>query len=348
VTIVLLACAALCVGSASAEKAHVGFPNSIVLIGHSGGTGYNSDPSRPGADALENSWATGTNPTVNSVYLRILAANPAIRRHNVNLARDGARIEDIWSQALAAKDLKPKPELVLIQTIDNDISCDSGQDQATRVAGFRATFVKTLRSLSHGLPNARIFVTSQLGRPLTYAQAIQDVPDARATSSGTGPCDLFDEAGNLVLTHVEFLTGVIESYEKAEAEACGQFVHCRYDGGAMSRGVDKLEYLGPDWGHLSVAGHAWAADLAWSGMFDFSDTAAPVSQASRSGATVALSATDDTGVAGIEYKLSAPKKKPAKWFTRYTKPVLLKKKWVLTWRAVDLNGNSEATHSLRG
>jgi hypothetical protein len=26
----------------------------------------------------------------------------------------------------------------------------------------------------------------------------------------------------------------------------------------------------------------------------------------------------------------------------------VKKRWTLTWRAVDVNGNSEATHSLRG
>jgi hypothetical protein len=198
------------------------------------------------------------------------------------------------------------------------------------------------------LPNARIFVTSLLGRPLTYAQAIQDVPEAVANNSGTGPCDLFDGAGNIVMAHVTFVTGIIENYEKAEAEVCGTFIHCRYDGGAMASGLDKLEYLGLDFGHLSVAGHAWAAALAWSGMFDFSDTTAPVSQASRSGAAVALSANDDRAVAGIEYKLTAPKKKPAKWFTRYTKPVLVKKKWTLTWRAVDVNGNSETTHALRG
>jgi len=28
--------------------------------------------------------------------------------------------------------------------------------------------------------------------------------------------------------------------------------------------------------------------------------------------------------------------------------VVVKKRWTLTWRAVDVNGNSEATHRLRG
>jgi hypothetical protein len=36
------------------------YPSSIVAIGHSGLTGYDSDPDRPGLDVGENSWATGT------------------------------------------------------------------------------------------------------------------------------------------------------------------------------------------------------------------------------------------------------------------------------------------------
>ncbi|MBA3717832.1 MAG: hypothetical protein H0W87_06365 [Actinobacteria bacterium] len=346
--VVLAGCSALLLfaASAAAEKAHFGYPNSIILIGHSGGTGYGSDPNRPGADAIENSWATGTNPVVDSVYLRILAQNAGIRNHAVNSARDGAKIRDILGQAAGATRLKTKPELVLIQGMDNDITCSG--DQAAHLADFKTTFTKVLRTLSRGLPNARIFVTSQLGRPLTYARAIQSVPDARQTQTGTGPCDLFDQAGNIALEHVSFLTQIIESYEHAEADVCAGYVHCRYDGGAMASGVDQLEYLGPDFSHLSISGHGWAAALAWSAIFDFADASAPVSQAARAGRTVTLSASADVGVSGIEYKLTAPKKKPAKWFTRYTKPLTLKHGWTLTWRAVDVNGNSEATHSLRG
>ena len=45
--------------------------------------------------APENSWATGTNPAVDSVYLRILARNPKIRGHNVNLAQDSATVRQL-------------------------------------------------------------------------------------------------------------------------------------------------------------------------------------------------------------------------------------------------------------
>jgi hypothetical protein len=55
------------------------YPNSIVVLGHSGTTGYDSDPKAPETDAVQNSWATGDNPAVDSIYLRLLALNPAAR-----------------------------------------------------------------------------------------------------------------------------------------------------------------------------------------------------------------------------------------------------------------------------
>lgn len=58
----------------------------IVVLGHSGATGYNSDPNNRSRDARENSWATGTNPAVDSVYLRLLRKNPDYRDHNYNFA----------------------------------------------------------------------------------------------------------------------------------------------------------------------------------------------------------------------------------------------------------------------
>lgn len=337
--------AAFCVAPAAAERAHTGYPNAMVVIGHSGATGFNSDPARPGRDALENSWATGTNPAVGSVYLRLLALDPAIRGHSVNLARDGAKASDMLRQAQTAVKLKPKSELILFEGMDNDIRCDVQLD--VQLASFRSTFTKILKTLAHGLPNARILVMSQYGRPATYALAIQGDPAARATATGPGDCDLFDETGNLQPAHVARLTSLIESYERVERDVCASFVHCRNDGGAFARVVDELADLTSDYNHLSPRGHAKAAAAAWSAMFDFGDTAPPTSAASRDARNVTLTATED-GVRGIEYKLTPPRAKAAPWFTRYAKPVVVKKRWTLTWRAVDVNGNSERTHSLRG
>ena len=53
-----------------------GYPSSIAVLGHSNATGEDSDPAQPHAVITANSWATGTNPAVNSIYRRILAKTP--------------------------------------------------------------------------------------------------------------------------------------------------------------------------------------------------------------------------------------------------------------------------------
>src|SRR3954452_10271512 len=61
----------------------------LIAIGHSGLTGENSDPRHPGLPALRNSWATGSSPGVDSVYLRMVAALPDTRGHVANAAAGG-------------------------------------------------------------------------------------------------------------------------------------------------------------------------------------------------------------------------------------------------------------------
>ena len=58
------------------------------------------------------------------------------------------------------------------------------------------------------------------------------------------------------------------------------------------------------------------------------------------GAVVTLTATDDVGVAGIEYRLNL-----GAW-QKYAVPLLLRTGDSIRFRAVDVNGNTEATHVL--
>jgi hypothetical protein len=53
--------------SAPVAQASDKYPNSIVVLGHSGATGYDSDPKAPETDATQNSWATGDNPEIRSI-----------------------------------------------------------------------------------------------------------------------------------------------------------------------------------------------------------------------------------------------------------------------------------------
>jgi hypothetical protein len=97
------------------------YPNSIAAIGHSDTNG--SGVKGPRTNWPHSSWMTGDSPAVQSLYSRILACNPAIRVNRFNLAINGADVASMLLQAKKAVGLKPTPELVVVQGIDNDIAC---------------------------------------------------------------------------------------------------------------------------------------------------------------------------------------------------------------------------------
>ena len=99
--------------------------DSIAVMGHSGATGTLTDPDDPTRDATENSWATGDNPQVRSIYLRLAETHPAMRGHGYNVAVDGSTVDNLEDQLgrlLQVAD--PLPDVVIVQTVDNDIRCD--------------------------------------------------------------------------------------------------------------------------------------------------------------------------------------------------------------------------------
>jgi GDSL-like Lipase/Acylhydrolase len=238
-----------------------GYPNSIVVIGHSGATGEDSDPTQPHVEIRANSWATGTNPAVRSIYQRILAKNPAVRGHNFNLAQGGATLEQLLAQAQNAVQLKPKPQLVLIQTIDNDMACPAN---AADYASFRSRLRSVLQVLARGLPQAKMFIASQLGMPTTEWQTFTLAQ--RRQFGGTGPCDYLNPQGKVVPRKISRLVHIIRGYEAQVKAACAQLPRCAFDGPIYTRQVHRRKYVSEDLNHLTVAGHAWAARVAWTAM----------------------------------------------------------------------------------
>jgi hypothetical protein len=247
--------------SRPAPKSTDGYPSSIAVLGHSGATGEDSDPDRPGLEVRANSWATGTNPEVNSLYLRILAKNPAIRGHNLNLAQAGASVDQLVLQAEEAVSGDTKPDLFVIQTMDNDIVCPASADD---LEAFRSTFVSALRTLAKRAPEAGIFVVSQFGSPATNAKALP--PELRLAFGGTGACDFLNVEGRLVPKKLARAEKAIHGYEAQLDAGCGQFDQCHYDGGAWGRIVDKRRFISSDGNHFAVQGHAKAAAVAWAGV----------------------------------------------------------------------------------
>lgn len=62
------------------------------------------------------------------------------------------------------------------------------------------------------------------------------------------------------------LEKAIHAYEGALETACEKVRQCTYDGGAFGRIVERRSYVTSDLNHLSIAGHAKAAAVAWAAM----------------------------------------------------------------------------------
>jgi lysophospholipase L1-like esterase len=245
--------------------AQIKYPNSIVVIGHSGATGYNSDPHSPGVDARGNSWATGSNPAVNSVYRRILARNPGIKGHNYNLAVDGSEVTDLQRQAREAVSLPTTPELVLVQTVDNDMHCDGTDPQNYKP--YAAGLARTLAIIAKGAPDAHVFIVSIWATVRNYTNVIKNIPAERADNTGNGPCDVFDQTGKERPAGIASMEKIIDSYHKQIAVTCARFPNCRYDHGALYHMVIQRADLTPDSNHLSIRGQKKMAATAWSALY---------------------------------------------------------------------------------
>ena len=218
------------------------YPNSIAVIGHSGATGEGVSGLR--AFRVRNSWVTGDVAGVQSVYSRILARNAAIRGNKFNLAINGADVASMLLQAKKAVGLKPAPELVVVQGIDNDIACD-----AVSYKPFQVAFARVLDVLATGLPDARIFVVSQFGSVPTSIKALtlkQRINQRHRISPSSGPCTFLDARGAPIPKGVAYLEAVVHRYEAAVATACKAVASCRYDGGAFGRVVERPEYISWD------------------------------------------------------------------------------------------------------
>ena len=234
-------------------------PVGVVAIGHSGMTGHNSDADMPG-NVKQNSWATGSSAEVNSVYLRLVDARPETEGHAANTAVNGAIAATLGAQARAALALVPEPQLVLIQTLDNDIRCD-GSD-ADHVANFGASIAEALNLIAAESPESTILLVSNIGRPATYAVAIAEAP-LLEKEGGDGACDLFTRDGLIAPERVETLTQIIEGYEAEQVRVCAAVPQCHTDGGAFSTYVYTSDALGFDYTHHNTTGHARAAETIW-------------------------------------------------------------------------------------
>ncbi len=88
----------------------------------------------------------------------------------------------------------PVPDVVLLQTIDNDLKCDGTDRQNQRP--FARDLGDVIRTVMEASETVQLFIVSQWATVDEYTAAIDEFPNAVTLNSGTGPCATFRSAGS--------------------------------------------------------------------------------------------------------------------------------------------------------
>jgi hypothetical protein len=227
--------------------------------------------------------------------------------------------------------------------------CKTTEEAMTTVADFGSQFQTALSALSLGSPDARIYVSSiwdiyQLWSILhTNSAATSNVWWSSFCWSMLGNATSMAQAD--IDRRARVRQRIIDFNTQLQ-QVCAQYIHCRFDNNAVFNNAvaTTADVSTVDYFHPSLTGQTLLASVSYPASFDFTDNVAPVSSGTivpaGGGATATLSATDNVGVSGIEYKIDG-----GAW-TRYVSPVFVADGATMTYRAVDVNGNFEASQSL--
>jgi lysophospholipase L1-like esterase len=258
-SIVLVALAGLLLPATVARAATAPpLPGSMASTGDSITRGY--DATLFGcllSDCPQDSWSTGTATAVNSEYLRIRSANPAIDGHAFNDARTGTKMADLRGQLTAAAGQGVQYATVLMGA--NDL-CTPTIAAMTPTATFRQQFSAALSAFFVADPGAHVFVSS-----IPNLYQLWSLLHTRA--SGTwrtfGICQSMLSSSNTEAQRQQVVTR-----EKADNTAlqqvCAQFANCRWDALTTYHYQFKAaEVSTVDYFHPSVTGQASLARIAW-------------------------------------------------------------------------------------
>jgi len=240
-------------------------PNTMAAVGDSI-TQAASTGGTLGADAPENSWSTGTNSTVNSHYLRLLALGAPISGQNNNLSVSGAKAAGLNDQMWNVLALEPQPDYLTVQIGGNDL-CTDTFDGMTSVPNFRAQFQTAMDTLTSGSPNINVYVTSipdayqlwSLFKGNWWARFVWSVggvcQSLLASPTSTQAVDV-QRRLDVRLRNIDYNTQL--------AEVCAAFAKCRFDNNAVFNTQLTKSDIAGDYFHPSIAGQAKLSSVSWS------------------------------------------------------------------------------------
>jgi PKD repeat protein len=249
-------------------------PGSMAAVGDSISQAASTGGSL-GADAPQNSWSTGTSSTVNSHYLRLLAAGAPIGGQNHNRSVSGAKMADLDGQMASVVGLQPDYVTVLIG--GNDLCTDS-VTQMTSVATFRAQFETALSRVMAGT-SANVYVVSI---PNVYQlwNLFKGNFWARFIWSTAGICQsLLANPTSTQTADVQRRDTVRQrniDYNAQLAQVCALYAaRCRTDGNAAFNTVFTTADVSGDYFHPSVSGQAKLAAVSWAAGYSWATTPPP-------------------------------------------------------------------------
>lgn len=252
VAVVLTALVA--VAGAQPATSNGGPPTSIAALGDSITTAACADGTDC-SDALNDSWATGTNPAVDSHLRRLRAIwkNRPVRASNF-AADTYITMADLAAQAHQAR--HEGAAYVTIEIGENDL-CGK-----TPIATFRSELRRGLDVLSAGTPTPKILLLSIENIAAHWRVLHSDPAGRNAFASGyTLDCVLGAKVSHTWLTQIEARTRALNA---VEAEVCSTVPYCLYDGGTYFRLPLRARYFSPaDYQHLSLAGQRALAAAEW-------------------------------------------------------------------------------------
>jgi len=194
----------------------------------------------------------------------LLATHPALEGHHYNEALNGSDVTSLPDQADLVMSEDPVPDVVFIQSIDNDIQCDGTDRQ--RVRTYAARLGDVIRRIVGASSRTQVYLVSQWATVEAYTATIAKFPDAVAANSGSGICEVFGPDGSRRPAAMRRLQALVDLYWGAAERTCAQIPRCLTDGGVMQRMVPTAEDLTGDFNHLTIVGHRAYARLAWSAL----------------------------------------------------------------------------------
>jgi lysophospholipase L1-like esterase len=236
------------------------YPNSITALGDSISTAYDSTAL---GNNFVNSWSTGTNILVNSMYLRIFVLNPTIQGKATNLAVSGSKMVDLNGQA---SQLNRKTEYVTILMGANDV-CTPSVGTMTDVATFRSQLETAMHTVTKKAPKARVYL---LSIPDIYNlwYILKDNSSARTTWSLFSICQsMLANPQSTLQADVDRRAAVRQrniDFNTQLQAVCAAYPQCRFDSNAVFNTSFVVSDVSPiDYFHPSVSGQAKLAGVAW-------------------------------------------------------------------------------------